>query len=107
MDTISFEDFKKIEIRIGRITAAERFDNSEKLLKLQVDFGFEKRQIVSGIARYYKPEDIIGKECPFVFNLAPKILNETESQGMILCADDGGPILMHPDKEITPGALVK
>ncbi len=117
METISFDDFKKVEIRIGKIMVAEKIESSNKLLKLQVDFGVEKRQILAGIAKFYTPEQLIGKLCPFAFNLAPKMMHfdtaqykgEIESQGMMLCADsgDGGPILMHPDKEILPGSIVK
>ena len=107
METISFDDFKKIEIRIGKILSAERIESSNKLLKLQVDFGGEKRQILAGIAKFYEPESLVGKLCPFAFNLAPKMMRELESQGMILCADDNGPILLHPDREIKPGSIVK
>lgn len=107
METISFEDFKKVDIRIGKITSAEKIESSSKLLKLSVDFGDERRQIIAGIGKFYEPESLINKECPFVFNLETKIINGIESQGMILCADDGGPVLMHPDKEIKPGSIVK
>ena len=107
MDYINFEDFKKIDIRVGKIISAEKIEGSDKLLKLQVDFGEEKRQIVSGIAQFYEPDSLIGKECPFAFNLAPKSLMGVESQGMILAADDDGPVLMSPDKEIKPGSIVK
>ncbi|OGZ69768.1 MAG: methionine--tRNA ligase subunit beta [Candidatus Staskawiczbacteria bacterium RIFCSPHIGHO2_02_FULL_34_9] len=107
MDYINFEDFKKIDIRVGKIISAEKIEGSDKLLKLQVDFGEEKRQIVSGIAQFYEPDSLIGKECPFAFNLAPKSLMGVESQGMILAADDDGPVLMSPDKEIKPGSTVK
>ena len=134
MEVISFEDFKKLEIRIGKIISAEKIEGSDKLLKLWVDFGPSsekkevqgefipvepsdsdvigdervKRQIIAGIAQFYAPEALIGKECPFAYNLAPRVLKGLESQGMILCpSDDGGPILLHPDKEITPGSLVK
>ena len=128
METISFDDFKKIEIRIGKIISAEKVEGSDKLLKLEVDFGTEtvtlppeeggepktelrqvKRQIVAGIAQYYAPEALIGKECPFAYNLAPRVLKGLESQGMILCPSDdsSGPVLLHPDKEIQPGSLVK
>jgi len=121
MDIISFEDFKKLEIRIGKIISAEKMEGSEKLLKLEVDFSpdaskagsarlpvsGEKRQILSGIAQFYTPEQLIGKLCPFVVNLAPKAIMELESHGMILCADDNGPVLLHPDKEISPGSVVK
>lgn len=109
MDQITFDDFKKVEIRIGKILAAEQIENSNKLLKLQVDFRSEKRQILAGIAKFYTPEQLIGKLCPFAFNLAPKMMGEIESQGMMLCADggDGGPVLLNPDKEIPAGSLVK
>lgn len=109
METISFDDFKKLEIRIGKILTAEKIESSNKLLKLQVDFGTEQRQILAGIAKFYTPEQLIGKLCPFAFNLAPKMLGDIESQGMILCADgaDSGPVLLNPDKEIPAGNLVK
>lgn len=108
METISFDDFKKVDIRIGKILAAEKVADSNKLLKLEVDFTTEKRQILAGIAKFYTPDQLIGKLCPFAFNLAPKKLGELESQGMILCADSGGaPVLIHPDKEIPPGSIIK
>lgn len=111
---ISFEDFKKVEIKIGKIISAEKVEGSDKLIKLEVDFGFNetgepiRRQIVAGIAQYYSPEALIGKECPFAYNLAPRTLRGLESQGMILCpSDENGPVLMHPDKDIMPGSVVK
>ncbi len=107
METIPFEEFKKVEIRIGKILAAGKVENSNKLLKLQVDFGSEQRQILAGIAKFYTPEELVGKLCPFVFNLAPKMMGELESQGMILCADNGEPVLLHPDKEVAPGSIIK
>lgn len=103
----SFEDFKKIDIRIGKILSAEKLENSDKLLKLQVDFGREERQIIAGIGKFYQPEDLAGKKCPFVFNLETKVINEMESQGMILAADSNGPVLLHPGKEVEPGSIVK
>lgn len=108
METISFDDFKKLEMRIGKIVSAERVENSDKLLKLEVDFGSETRQIIAGIAQFYAPEALVGKECPFAYNLVPRVLKGLESQGMILCpSDENGPILLHPDKEIPPGSVVK
>ena|ERR1051326_1108147 len=107
MESISFEDFKKVELRVGKIIAAEPLENSDKLLKLQVDFGDQQHQILAGIAKFYQPADIVGKLCPFVFNLEPKMLAGLESQGMILAADDGRPILLHPDREIKPGSILK
>lgn len=108
MENISFEDFKKLDIRIGKILSAEKVEESDKLLKLEVDFGEEKRQIVAGIAQFYAPEELLGKECPFAYNLAPRALRGIESQGMILCpSDNASPVLLHPDKEIAPGSIVK
>jgi len=106
---ITFEDFKKIEIKIGKIISADRVENSSKLLKLKVDFGLEQRQILAGIAKFYEAENLIGKECPFAFNLEPKMLGELESQGMILCAsnESGQPVLLHPEKEVAPGSILK
>ena len=134
METINFEDFAKVEIRVGKILSAEKVEGSDKLLKLEVDFGFipveittmptngdakgdeevkkdaipNIRQIIAGIGKIYAPEALIGKECPFAYNLAPRVLKGLESQGMILCpSDNGSPVLLHPDKEIQPGSVVK
>ena len=106
--TISFDDFKKVEIKIGKIISAERIENSNKLLKLQVDFTTEQRQILAGIAKFYEPESLVGKLCPFVFNLETKKMGDLESQGMILAADgESGPVLLQTDKEVPPGSLIK
>jgi len=114
METISFEDFVKLDIRVGKIISAERVEGSDKLIKLEVDFGVDeagqqaKRQILAGIGKIYAPEQLVGKECPFAYNLAPRMLKGLESQGMILCpSDNGSPVLLHPDKEIPPGSIVK
>jgi len=110
-DTISFSDFEKLDIRIGKIIEAEKAEGADKLLKMQVDFGDnEKRQIVASIAEFYNPEDVKGKECPFLFNLEPKEFMGHESQGMILAVDVEGDrsdcILLHPNKEVKEGAKV-
>ena len=111
METINFEDFAKLEIKIGKIISAEKVEGSDKLLKLMVDFGGElssPRQIIAGIGKIYAPEALVGKECPFAYNLAPRVLKGLESQGMILCPSiDGAPCLLHPDKEVPPGNAVK
>ena len=107
METVHFEDFKKLDIRIGKIISAEKVEGSDKLLKLEVDFSEEKRQIIAGIGKFYEPESLLGKECPFVFNLETKMIKGLESQGMILCPDSDGPVLLHPDKEVKPGSIVK
>jgi methionine--tRNA ligase beta chain len=113
MEQINFEDFKKLDIRVGKIISAEKIEGSDKLLKLEVDFGKSEeksivRQIIAGIAQFYDTESLIGKECPFAYNLAPRNLKGFESQGMILCPfDENGPVLLHPDKEVPPGSSIK
>ena len=119
--TISFEDFQKLDIRIGRIVEAEKAEGTDKLMKMQVDFGEDGekggkaakpviRQIVAGIAEFYEPENLVGKECPFLFNLEPRAFRGHESQGMILAIDVAGDrsdcVLLHPNKETKPGAKV-
>ncbi len=106
----SLEDFKKLEIRIGKIVAAEKVENADKLLKLQVDFGSEvgKRQIVSGIAEWYATEELIGKECPFIVNLEPRTFKGVESQGMLVATGtEDGAVLLHPDKEVPEGSKIR
>lgn len=106
---INIEDFIKIEIRMGKILSAERVEGSDKLLKLMIDLGEESpRQILSGVAKAVpEPETIVGKMVPIIANLAPRMMMGMESQGMMLCADDGGPVLLHPSREVKPGSIVK
>ena len=105
--TATFEVFKKLRIRIGLIVEAEKVEGTDKLLKLKVDFGDEKRQIVSGIAQFYKPEQLIGKEFPFVVNLEPRVIRGVESQGMILAISNGEKIvLLKPQKKVPTGSPV-
>ncbi|MEX2596599.1 MAG: methionine--tRNA ligase [Salibacteraceae bacterium] len=87
-ENISFDDFMKMDIRIGTITAAEKVEKADKLLKLSVDLGSEARTIVSGIALQFKPEDVIGKQVSVLCNLEPRKIRGVESQGMILMAED-------------------
>lgn len=86
--TINFDDFAKIDLKTGTITAAEKVEKADKLLKLEVDLGFEKRTIVSGIALHFEPAAIIGKKVVVVTNLAPRKMRGIESNGMILMAED-------------------
>lgn len=106
--TINFEEFKKVELRVAKVIAAEKIEGSEKLLKLQVDLGGEgKRQIIAGIGKFYEPEKLISREIIIVANLEPRKLMGFESQGMVLAAsDENGLALLSPDKEILPGSLV-
>lgn len=105
---ISFEDFQKIDLRVAEIIEAERVNNSEKLLKLVVDLGQEKRQIVAGIGREYSEKELIGKKIVIVANLEPKKLMGIESQGMLLAADFGGkPIILVPEKDVPSGTKIR
>jgi methionine--tRNA ligase beta chain len=105
---ISFDDFKKLEIRIGKILSAERVQGTEKLLTLEIDLGKERRKLVAGIAENYTPDQILGKELPVLMNLEPKKIRGVESQGMILAIDvDGKPILLHPEREVPPGSIIR
>lgn len=113
MDLVNFEDFKKIDVRIGKILTAEKIEGADRLLKLEVDFGEYRRQIVSGIAEFYKPEDLIGKECPFIVNLTPRNFMGVESQGMLFAikvdpsAGSGqAAVLLHPDQEVPEGSIL-
>ncbi len=105
---IQFDDFAKLDLRIGTIVSAEKVQKADKLLKLSVDLGFETRTIVSGIALHFAPEDIIGKQVVVVVNLAPRKMRGIESQGMILMAeDDSGKLhFVSPETIINTGALV-
>jgi methionine--tRNA ligase beta chain len=103
---INYEDFKKIDLRVAKVLAAEKIEGSEKLLKLQIDLGEEQRQLVSGVAKSYVPEDLVGREIIIVANLEPRQIMGLESQGMLLAADRGNPVLLVPDKELPPGVEV-
>ena len=104
---ISYEEFQKLELRIAKVLEAERIEGSEKLLRLKIDLGEETRQLIAGIGRVYKPEDLIGREIVIVANLEPKTFMGFESQGMLLAVDAEGPVLLCPDKEVPPGSKIR
>ena len=108
-EAISFDDFTKLDIRLGTILEAEKVEKADKLLKLTVDTGIDKRIIVSGIAEHYAPEDVIGKTVQVLLNLAPRKIRGIESQGMILMAEDaeGKLSFMTPEKGFEAGGGVK
>jgi methionyl-tRNA synthetase len=89
-DMIQFDDFAKLDLRTGTVTSAEKMEKSKKLLKLSVDLGFEQRTILSGIAEHFSPEEVVGRQVVIVANLAPRAMMGTESQGMVLMAEDAG-----------------
>lgn len=104
---IIFDDFKKVEIRIGKIITCEKVENADKLLKLQVDFGEYKRQIVSGIAQWYTPEDLMGKLLPFIVNLEPRNFRGEQSQGMLMAIEtEEKPVLLEPSEVVKEGSEV-
>lgn len=120
---ISYDDFAKLEIKIGTILSVEIVEGADKLLKLMVDVGETKeegegedvvqipapRQIISGIRAFFEdPQTLVGRQCPFLVNLEPRVIRGFESQGMILAAShEAGFALLHPDREIGAGARVK
>ena len=110
MTNVNYDDFSKIDLRVGKVETAEVVEGSEKLIKMQVDFGdLGKRVIFAGIRKWYQPDDLQDKTFIFVFNLEPKKIMGEESQGMILAAEeeDGeNCVLLVPDKNIPPGTKV-
>ncbi len=107
--TITFDDFTKMDIRVGTILEAEKVAKTKKLLKLTVDTGIDTRTVVSGIAEYFKPEEIVGKQVSILVNLAPRKLRGIESQGMILMAEDadGKLVFVAPTDVVKQGSEVK
>ena len=108
-ENIQYEDFMKMDIRVGKIIAAEKVAKTKKLMKLTVDTGIDERTIVSGIAEHYTPEEVIGRQVSVLVNLEPKPLKGIVSQGMILMAEnaDGTLSFVSPDKEVKPGSEVR
>ena len=105
---IEFDDFTKVDLRVGTVIEAENIPKSDKLLKLKVDTGLDQRTILSGISKYYSPDEIINKKVMVLINLKPRKMMGFESEGMLLLADDGdGNLsLMQPDSDISDGAVV-
>jgi methionine--tRNA ligase beta chain len=106
---VSFEDFMKLDLRVGKVEEATLVSGSKNLLKLIVDFGSEKRQSVAGLLQYYKAEDLVGKKFVFVLNLQRRKIMGVESQCMVLAAEDneGHVILIAPEKDIAAGSRVR
>ena len=106
---ITFNDFKKLDIKIGKVKSVEKLPNADKLLKFIFDLGSEERQIIAGLAEFYEdPSILIGKEMPILTNIEPRALKGNMSYGMIIAAEvDGQPILLQPEKEIPAGSIVR
>ena len=105
---ITFDDFSKLDIRIGKVLAAEKMEKSNKLLKLTIDTGVDKRTVLSGIAQHFSPEEMVGKQVTLIANLAPRKMMGIESQGMVLMAEDGdGKLkLVQTSDIVSPGSVV-
>ncbi len=105
---ITIDDFKKVELRVGRVLSAEPHPKADRLLVLKVDLGAEQRQVVAGIrASYADPQALVGRNVIVVANLQPAVLRGVESQGMLLATQDAaGVALLRPDRDIAPGAAV-
>ena len=108
-ENVAFDDFLKLDIRVGKVLECQKVPKADKLLQFKIDDGMGGRTIVSGIAKYYQPEDLVGKEVCFIANFAPRKLKGVESQGMILSAEnaDGSLVVIGPQGEVVPGAQVK
>lgn len=106
---ISFDEFSKIELHVGIVLEAEGVPGSEKLIKQIVDFGQEigKRQILSGIKKWYKPTQLVGKQFIYVTNLEPRMMMGLESQGMLLATDTEKPIPLKPSSKVAPGSKIR
>lgn len=108
-DSITFDDFARVDLRVARVLEAKAHPNADKLLVLKVDVGSDERQIVAGIRGYYQPEDLVGKSIIVVKNLKPRTMRNETSQGMLLAAsteDRSQVILVTPMADIPPGAKV-
>jgi len=105
---IPFDEFLKLDLRIGKILEANQIAGSRNLIRMIVDFGEEKLQAVAGLLQWYKPEDLVGKKCAFILNLQRRKMMGVESQCMILAADDGkgNVVVLQAEKDISEGSRI-
>ena len=109
MENVKFSEWQKLDLRAGKILEVENIEGADKLYKLKIDLGKEKRTLVAGLKPYYKPEKLMGKSCIVFTNLEPKTLKGVESQGMVLAAvseDESKVRLLQPDEDIGVGSKV-
>ena len=112
---ITYDEFAKLELMVATILSAEKVEGSEKLLKIKLSLGdpsglgaSEERQIISGIAKSYLPESLVGQQVVIIANLEPRLIMGLESQGMLLAADSpDGPVVLNPEREVAPGSKIK
>jgi len=108
MEQITFDEFKRLDLRVAEILKAEKVEGADKLLRLEVDLGTEKRQLVAGIAQEYAPENLVGKKLTVIANLKPAVIRGVESQGMILAADiNGRAVIPFYSEDLPPGSKVR
>ena len=109
METITYDEFKKMDMRLGKVLVAEAVPDSDKLIRFELDFGEEKpRQILSAIREWYtEPEKLVGKMMLFVVNLEPRTIRGLESAGMLMAVGEGQPIFLVPEENVAPGARVR
>lgn len=113
MNTIKYDDFQKLDLRIAKIVDVEEIEGADKLWKLTLDVGdaedggLGERTICAGIKQVYPPEELKGKLVPYLANLEPKVLRGVESQGMLIAAGAEEAVLIHPDKDVTPGTKLR
>lgn len=109
MKEISFDEFQELDLRIGKVIKAEEVEGSKNLIRMDVDFGTEKRQVVAGLKQYYKAADLVDNKYVFILNLERKKFMGLESQAMIFAADDGkgNIILIKPEKDVEAGSKVR
>ncbi len=105
---ITFDEFQKLDLRVGKIVEANQVPKSKKLIRIIVDFGTEKKQAVAGLLQYYKPEELVGKKCVFILNLQKRMLAGLESQCMVLAAEDDqdNVVVLQPEKDIVEGSKI-
>jgi len=106
-ERISFDDFKKLDLRAARILTAERIEGSDKLVRIGIDAGEGTQTLIAGIGKAYDPALLAGREIVVVLNLEPRTIMGIESNGMLLAANDNGPVLLAPDRDVPPGTEIK
>lgn len=104
---LKFEDFAKLEIRIGTVVSAERVANTDRLIKIVVDLGTEQRQVIAGFGHIHNPEELIGKQVPIVMNIEKALIRGEESNGIFVAIDDENATLLLPEKSVPNGSKLK
>ena len=108
MEYVTFDEFKRMDLRVGEVLKAEKVEGTEKLVKLEVDIGTEKRTMVAGVADVYSPEELVGKKLIVIVNLKPAVIRGIESQGMLLAAEvEGKATIPFFDRDVLTGAKVR